>query len=281
MKFYTLETPALYKGLIHGALELSKNGKAAPPCIRKVAIPEIKAIDTKARTIEHYISSDREDRDFDVIDQDGYIYTEYDRNSVVLEGHRYDLRPIAKNLEHAVETIGEDKFTRALTGYPDEGIKASSDEDFNMRVNDFLRTWSVGFRPIEWGWREDRGVHFFTQIMLEYSSISIPANVDAMDLGIGAEGAMKAFFACLYPGQVFDKRLLENIMNEAARKAIDEKRSETPVTEALKAITEGREQLRDYVLRSELSQLTNAWCNPSTAAVQPQGADVKNNNRDS
>lgn len=273
MKFHTLETPSLYKGLIHGALKLADKGKAAPPRIHKLCIPETKAIDEEKRIIDHFISSDREDRDWDIIEQDGFIYDEFDINPVVLEGHLHWLRPIANCIQHVIEKHGEFNFTRAKTQYPPLGVKASSEEDFNMRLHKFLTTWSVGFRPVEWGWREDRGIHFFRQIMLEYSSVSIPANTDAVDLSMDSDSAMKTIFASLYPGQAFDKNIFENIMEEAAKKEFD-KRSDVPGCEALKLMNEASDELRGYALRSTLQEL-KAWCHPNTPAAQPQGAGAE------
>ena len=149
--------------------------------IRKLRPPELRGINEKARTIEHVITTDSPDRDGDIIEADGWDLKEFEENPVVLFGHRHDEEPIARNIE--IKTI--ENGLQAVTQFPPEGIHERADRLFELNKLGFIRSWSVGFLPIEAGPREHgKGIHFRKQKLLEYSNVPIPSNMEAVNLAV-------------------------------------------------------------------------------------------------
>ena len=144
------------------------------------SIPTVKKIDEKARTIEHIISTGSEDHDGDTINPKGWILDEYLKNPVVLFGHRHDLPPVAR----AIKLKASEKGLEALTQFPPKGISDLADTVFELNRLGFLRSWSVGFNPEKFNAREDGGIDFEEQKLLEYSSVPVPANAEAVNLAV-------------------------------------------------------------------------------------------------
>jgi HK97 family phage prohead protease len=143
-------------------------------------IPTLKKIDEDARTIEHVISTGSEDRDGDTIDPKGWILDEFLKNPVVLFGHRHDVPPIAR----AVKLKASENGLETLTLFPPKGISQVSDTVFDLNRLGFLRSWSVGFDPVKFTQQDNGGIAFEEQKLLEYSSVPVPANPDAVNLAV-------------------------------------------------------------------------------------------------
>jgi HK97 family phage prohead protease len=144
------------------------------------SVPEVKKIDVEKRTIEHVISTGSEDRDSDTINPKGWILDEFLENPVVLFGHRHDKPPIAR----AVKLKATEKGLEALTQFPPKGISQLADTVFEMNRLGYLRSWSVGFDPVKFSILEDGGMAFEEQKLLEYSSVPVPANPEAVNLAV-------------------------------------------------------------------------------------------------
>ena len=157
------------------------------------SIPTVKNIDPDKRTIEHVISTGVEDRDGDTIDPKGWILDEFLKNPVVLFAHRHDLPPVAR----AIKIKAGEKGLKALTQFPPKGISDLADTVFDLNRLGFIRSWSVGFDPEKFTMTDEGGIHFEEQKLLEYSSVPVPANVEAVNLavskGIMTEKMLKLF----------------------------------------------------------------------------------------
>lgn len=157
------------------------------------SVPTVKKIDEDARTIEHIISTGSEDRDGDTINPKGWILDEFLKNPVVLFGHRHDMPPIAR----AVKLKAGENGLETLTLFPPKGISQLSDTAFDLNRLDFIRSWSVGFDPVTFTVRDNGGTAFEEQKLLEYSSVPVPANPDAVNLavskGVMTEKMLKVF----------------------------------------------------------------------------------------
>ena len=194
------------------------------------SIPIVKKIDEDARTIEHIISTGTEDRDGDTINPKGWILDEFLKNPVVLFGHRHDLPPIAR----AVKLKASEKGLEALTLFPPKGISPVSDTVFDLNRLGFIRSWSVGFDPVKFSMIEDGGLAFEEQRLLEYSSVPVPANIDAVNLavqkGIMTDKMLELFewnkggliqahgysgliqpSGCIIPSDEFTERLIDGV----------------------------------------------------------------------
>jgi HK97 family phage prohead protease len=144
------------------------------------SVPEVKKIDVDKRTVEHVISTGSEDRDGDTINPKGWILDEFLKNPVVLFGHRHDMPPIAR----AVKLKASENGLEALTQFPPKGISQLADTVFEMNRLGYLRSWSVGFDPEKFTMRENGGMDFEEQKLLEYSSVPVPANPEAVNLAV-------------------------------------------------------------------------------------------------
>ena len=163
--------------------------------------PEVKAVDLEARTAEHIISTDSIDRSNDVIEQDGWDLTEYQKNPIVLADHSYKVDSI---IGRAKTITIKQHSMHAVTEFHDFGIGAKA---FELVQAGMARAWSVGFRGLDGhsiregqklkckkckatysklkGDREEDdifvvGRHFTKQRLYEYSLVAIPANPDAV-----------------------------------------------------------------------------------------------------
>lgn len=187
------------------------------------SVPTVKKIDIDKRTIEHVISTGVEDRDGDTINPKGWILDEFLKNPVVLFGHRHDLPPIAR----AVKLKASEKGLEALTQFPPKGISPVSDTVFDLSRLGFLRSWSVGFDPVTFTVRDNGGTAFEEQRLLEYSSVPVPANPEAVNLavskGIMTDKMLDIFgwnkggaiqlqpSGCIIPSDEFTERLIDGV----------------------------------------------------------------------
>jgi HK97 family phage prohead protease len=141
------------------------------------------------------ISTASLDRDNDRVMPSGVILDNYTRNPVVMWGHSYgapaDLIGRAVNLEVSDSGITADFELRP----------AANDQDPQNIVRllwdgGWVRTASIGFRPIAAQANEFGGKDFTAWELLEFSLTPVPANADALRLAAKALDA----FAGVEPG---------------------------------------------------------------------------------
>lgn len=126
-------------------------------------------------TITHYITTNTPDRYGDIMEPLGCDDAEFRKNPVVFFGHRSDGIPIAKNIELRYEEDGIIAVTKFDTS-------PFAREIFRLNEEGYLNSWSIGFIPE--GRPADRGGYnvYERWKLLEYSSVGIPANPDAVNL---------------------------------------------------------------------------------------------------
>ena len=149
----------------------------ADACLHKGFVAEeIKVIEAE-RAIRFVISTSDIDRDRDTIDVNGWELTDFQRNPVVLFGHNYYEPPVAR----ALETTIEGGRLKSLAQFPTADVYAFADTIYRMLKAGYLNATSVGFRPIQWVYNEERrGMDFKRQSLLEYSVVPIPSNPNAL-----------------------------------------------------------------------------------------------------
>jgi len=136
---------------------------------------DVKEIDKDAMTITHYISTNTPDRYREVMNPKGCDDKEYRKNPVVFFGHRSRDLPIAKN----EKIISDDFGVLAVTKFDSSDFAR---EVFRLNAEGFLNSWSIGFMPIEKPVMKDKYLYYEKWNLLEYSSVPIPANPDAVNL---------------------------------------------------------------------------------------------------
>lgn len=156
---------------------------------RKSIACEIKSIDAEKGIYELMPSMETVDRDGDVLVAAGVRLDDYRKNPVVLWGHDYHGLPVAKTLEiEAVPGLG----VKARIQFSPKGVDPHLDAVRTLWEQGFLNAASVGFIPVkgepipnERGEVTPFGGRRYTDWnLLEFSIVSVPANPDALRLGM-------------------------------------------------------------------------------------------------
>lgn len=148
------------------------------------------------RTLRFIASSEREDRDGDIIRTAGWNLDNFNKNSMILymhdaflplgQGKNAYVDPIAKKLIIDVRYPTVEELTS-------EGVKDAHshalfiDMIYNMYRIGMMKTGSVGFRGTKYKRRTDqkdipewqRGIDFEEQELFEFSMVTIPSNIDS------------------------------------------------------------------------------------------------------
>lgn len=160
-------------------------GKGEAPGCRKRGVFGVKQVgDELSRTLEFTISTAGIDRDRDTISADGWDLENYRNNPVVLFGHDYTDLPVARSLEEWVEGSGAGAKLKSTAEFIDRDTYPFADTVYQLYRREFMRAVSVGFLPTDWAFVEedDRpfGVDFKSQELLEYSTVPVPSNPEAL-----------------------------------------------------------------------------------------------------
>ncbi len=205
--------------------------KSDETLFRAFVCDEIKILDEKKRLIDFVISTEAVDRYGDIIRAKGFDLKAYRKNPVVLFAHNSYIPPIGR----AIKVSKEDGALKATAEFMPEDLSEFAFSIFRMYQEKFLRAVSVGFLPTKWETMLDDegrylGIEFLKQELLEFSSVPIPANpealVEARRLGINmtpirnwAEqvidewGDMKPVWASCYG---VDRKAMEIIRRKAS-----------------------------------------------------------------
>lgn len=146
--------------------------------LKSIVPQQIKAIDVPNRIVEFTISTATVDRQSDTIDVTGWDLANYSQNPVVLFAHDQWNPPIAQALATWIET----NALKSRAQFVEREISPFAYMIFQLYVGRYMRATSVGFRPLEYSFAEDRkwGINFIRQELLEYSCVPVPANADAL-----------------------------------------------------------------------------------------------------
>lgn len=164
--------------------QLAAGNVSAPPPAKGFKLdasvaPEPSQPTSESDTVLEYtfvISTSAIDRDRDTIAVDGWDLSNYQHNPVVLWAHRYDDPPIGRSLQ----LIKSAEHLSSRMTFPAPGTYPFADMIRGLIHSGFVRTCSVGFRPLAWIFNEERrGVDFVAQELLEWSICPVPSNPDA------------------------------------------------------------------------------------------------------
>ena len=219
-------------------LAISKQDDKEVLIIRKHYAFETKKQDDG--TFTHPVSDGKKDRDWDMIDVNGWELKDFKKNPVVMFGHDYRTMPIGKN-----------KGIKAQDGFLMAKTEFDPNDEFAQKVQQkyetgFMKAWSVGFIPLEWETYHDEksgrsGVHYKKTELLEYSAVPIPANPRAI-ASVGKsieeeiEGKAKVDFTDIEEIQTKDSGKIEISKIEAMADAIIEKAKAIPSDNPEKSI---------------------------------------------
>jgi len=143
-----------------------------------------KSFNDKDMTITHYISTVTPDRFGDIVNPYGMDAENYRKNPIVLFGHSHAARGniIGKN----IALLPDDFGVKAITKFADT---PAGKDLYLLNKEGFLNAWSIGFIPKKTKIQNTTvnnqpGTYNIIDEweLLEYSSVPIPANPDALNL---------------------------------------------------------------------------------------------------
>jgi phage head maturation protease len=140
---------------------------------------EVKALGGRdSRLIEFVITSDRVDREQDVITPDGWTTENFEGNPVVLFAHLSRELPVA----NAKSLVKAGNKWRSIAEFTPQDLYPFGYMCYRMYAEGFMHACSVGFQPIEYSFAADRkyGINYLKTDLLEYSCVPVPANPDAL-----------------------------------------------------------------------------------------------------
>ena len=158
---------------------------------------KIEQLDDVNKSFIATASTEDEDRDKDIIRQNGWQLKNYKNNPVVPWSHNYYEPPKAKSLKTWI--TNKKKGSPKLMFKPQFDMSdMKSIELFNKYKNGFLSTFSVGFKGIDFNWRDEDnrwygGMEFIKQELLEISLVTVPANPYANVNNLNLNDGQKSF----------------------------------------------------------------------------------------
>jgi HK97 family phage prohead protease len=186
-----------------------------------------KSFNDKDMTITHYISTVTPDRFGDIVNPFGMDADNFRKNPIVLFGHSHSARSnvIGKN----VALFPDDFGVKAITKFADT---PAGKDLYLLNREGYLNAWSIGFIPKKTKTQSTTinnqpGTYNIIDEweLLEYSSVAVPANPDALNLmmkEIKSTEVMQEISNAMIKNEISDlKGRIEILENKAAQK-IDE-----------------------------------------------------------
>lgn len=146
---------------------------------------EKRTINEDDRTVTFVISDESKDRHGTIIKLAGWDLTDYQKNNVVLWGHK----SYSDNPDMVLGTgrvyIESDKLMGVVT-FETEDVNPLAEKVFKKIIAGTLKMTSVGFDPSEWRWgysdlSEDPDTFYYVkQSLLEFSIVPIGSNPNAL-----------------------------------------------------------------------------------------------------
>lgn len=242
--------------------EARKSGGKILPTRRELAGAVIRAEgEGEDKPLSFILSTADRDRYGDVVEQTGWDLTNYEKNKVMLWAHDYRQAP-----------VGSPSFVGVKGGnLVGEAVKFQQRDvhEFGWAVGQmyrqgFLNTVSVGFQPVEWSWFEDEegeGIRFIKSELLEFSAVPIPANPNALQLGLKSIGASAKGFVEWIERSLDEKEsglLVPRSYAEGAYKALKGASVQVADDVTDDAPEEDAVELELEALRTEVSELRGA-----------------------
>ena len=168
----------------------------------QVEVREAGTADVSTATLDFVASTATVDRYHEVIEPAGWRLDSYLRNPVFQNAHNYGdiLFTLGKALTTEVRTVGGGQALCQRIQFATE-VNPVARIAYGLYKGGFLNAVSVGFIPLRW---EDGGAssaggqsgaprrRYLEQELLEVSAVAIPANPDALAMGLKSGAVEKA-----------------------------------------------------------------------------------------
>lgn len=143
---------------------------------RAYSLFKVKAVDDSRRVFTGIATTPALDRVGDEIDPMGAKF-----NNPITLLHQHDHRlPIGK-VRFKKPTAAGIEFEAEIPMIEEEGaLKDRVDTAWGEIKYDLVRAVSIGFRPIKYAWKDDGGIDFQEIEIYELSTVSVPANAQAV-----------------------------------------------------------------------------------------------------
>lgn len=143
---------------------------------RAYSMLEAKAFDTEKRTFKGWATTPSADRVSDTINPLGAKFS----NPLVLL-HQHDHSAPIGTVTFGKPTAKGIEFEAEIPEITEPGpLKDRVDTAWGEIRHGLVRAVSIGFRPLKYAFKEDGGIDFQEIEIFELSSVSIPANADAV-----------------------------------------------------------------------------------------------------
>lgn len=143
---------------------------------RAYSMLEAKDFDVKTRTFKGWATTPAPDRVQDTIDPMGATF----KNPLVLL-HQHDHSAPIGTVTFGKPTAKGIEFEASIPAIDEPGpLKDRVDTAWGEIRHGLVRAVSIGFRPVKHAYREDGGIDFQEIEIFELSSVSIPANAQAV-----------------------------------------------------------------------------------------------------
>ena len=149
----------------------------------------VKDSDADDRTLEFVGSTEKWDRDDEIILSSAWMLDQYRQNPVVLFAHNHSIPAIGKTTSVGVNKDGELKFKVKFAEKSEHGF---ADTVYNLYKGGYMKAVSVGLMPLEWeyGKTAEEPYRVITKAELsELSMVNVGANPEAL---VTSKGVMKA-----------------------------------------------------------------------------------------
>jgi len=160
--------------------DAAKDGGHPDGTVFRFATVEPETVDGAERTKRFIFSDATVDHAGDSIDPKGWDLSVFRRNPVALFSHMSWEPPIGRASNVKVESgklVGDIEFASA-------DIYPFADTIYNLVAAGYLKAVSVGFKPKEWTFTNDKdrpyGIDFKKQTLLEISVCAVPCNPNAL-----------------------------------------------------------------------------------------------------
>ncbi len=143
---------------------------------RAYAVLSAKEFDDDARTFTGIATTPSPDRMQDTIDPMGALFK---NPLVLLHQHKHDA-PVGQ-VVFGKPTVKGIPFTATMPKIEEPGaLRDRVETAWGEIKHGLVRAVSIGFRPLKYAYREDGGIDFQETEILELSTVSVPANAEAV-----------------------------------------------------------------------------------------------------
>lgn len=158
----------------------AKDGGDLDGTVYRFSAADPQLVEGDDRSVEATMSDGKSDHSFDALNVNGWDKTVFEQNPVAPWAHDTTAPPIGKWSNVRVKNS-------ALVGkltFASPEVYEFSDLIFRLVKGGFLNAISVGFKPLEWSFTNDKdrpyGIDFKKMLLLEASVVPVPANPRAL-----------------------------------------------------------------------------------------------------